>query len=312
MKMQTITRTRQNARAADAMKQSTQKSTTRGRRCGSSDGEGSAMSSPPSSGGSGDNSPNSCFGDLSSLIDHHVAVIHTNLNKGQKRQRLKQKGQNLQEVSTASMNTSDIPSSEHDGEESGIPPKHSRRTRSTAASGGVHQKQSSKNNDNSNSNSNITTRNVENSDNVTGRSNMDQLYLQFMSKANRHSSGGEKTTEPGSSAQRKPYDLRMRNTARFQEGCVEDPEVIAQEPEMTGKELQVLGTLGGTVTHGGFTNQNMAGTSLSNDVIQRNVTEQDVEACVEKLLQVFAQYDRISEETSRLKERAEHQFLVTL
>ena len=296
MKMQTITRTRQNARAADAMKQSTQKSTTRGRRCGLSDGEGSALSSPPSSGGSSDNSPNSCFGDLSSLIDHHVAVIHTNLNKGQKRQRLKQKGQNLQEVSTASMNTSDIPSSEHDGEESGILPKHPRRTRSTAASGGVHQKQSSKNNDNSNSN--ITTRNVENSDNVTGRSNMDQLYLQFMSKANRHSSGGEKTIEPGSSAQRKPYDLRMRNTARFQEGCVEEPEVIAQEPE--------------TSPISDVTNQNMAGTSLSNDVMQRNVTEQDLEACVEKLLQVFAQYDRISEETSRLKERAEHQFLVTL
>ena len=294
MKMQTITRTRQNARAADAMKQST----TRGRRCGSSDGEGSAMSSPPSSGGSGDNSPNSCFGDLSSLIDHHVAVIHTNLNKGQKSQRLKQKGQNLQEVSTASMNTSDIPSSEHDGEESGIPAKHSRRTRSTAASGGVHQKQSSKNNDNSNSNSNITTRNVENSDNVTGRSNMDQLYLQFMSKANKHFSGGEKTTEPGSSAQRKPYDLHMRNTARFQEGCVGQPEVIAQGPE--------------TSPISDVANQNMAGTSLSNDVIQRNVTEQDVEACVEKLLQVFAQYDRISEETSRLKERAEHQFLVTL
>ena len=291
MKMQTITRTRQNARAADAMKQSTQKSTTRGRRCGSSDGEGSAMSSPPSSGGSGDNSPNSCFGDLSSLIDHHVAVIHTNLNKGQKRQRLKQKGQNLQEVSTASMNTSD-----GDGEESGIPPKHSRRTRSTAASGGVRQKQSSKNNDNSNSN--ITTRNVENSDNVTGRSNMDQLYLQFMSKANRHSSGGEKTTEPGSSAQRKLYDLRMHNTASFQEGCVGEPEVIAQEPE--------------TSPISDVTNLNMAGTPLSNDVIQRDVTEQDVEACVQKLLQVFAQYDRISEETSRLKERAEHQFLVTL
>ena len=298
MKTQTIMRTRQNARAAEARKQSTQKSTTRGPRCGSSDGEGSPGSSesPPSSGTSDDNIPNSCFGDLSSLIDHHVAAIHKNLNKRQKRQRLMQNRQNIQEASTASMNTSDIASPEHDGEESGIPQKHSRRTRSTAASGGVHQKQSSKNNDNSNSN--ITTRNVENSDNVTGRSNMDQLYLQFMSKANRHSSGGEKTTEPGSSAQRKPYDLRMRNTASFQEGCVGEPEVIAQEPE--------------TSPISDVTNLNMAGTPLSNDVIQRDVTEQDVEACVQKLLQVFAQYDRISEETSRLKERAEHQFLVTL
>ena len=60
------------------------------------------------------------------------------------------------------------------------------------------------------------------------------------------------------------------------------------------------------------TNQNMAGTSLNSDVIEHDVTEQDVEACVQKLLQVFAQYDRISEETSRLKEKAEHQFLVTL
>ena len=218
-------RTRQNARAADARKQSTQKSTTRGPRCGSSDGEGSPGSSesPPSSGGSDDNSPNSCFGDLSSLIDQHVAAIHKNFNKRQKSQRLMQNGQNLQEASTVSM--SDIPSCEHDGEVSGTPPKHSRRTRSTAAAAGLRQKQSSTNNDNTNnsSNSNSTTRNVENSDYLTSGSNMDQLYRQFMSKANRHSSGGEKTTEPGSSAQRKLYELRMHNTARFQEGCVEEP-----------------------------------------------------------------------------------------
>ena len=77
-----------------------------------------------------------------------------------------------------------------------------------------------------------------------------------------------------------------------------EPEVIAQEPE--------------TSPISDVPNQSMAGTSLNNDVIHRDVTEQDVEACVQKLLQLFAQYDRISEETSRLKERAEHQFLVKL
>ena len=297
MKTQTIIRSRQNARAADAKKQTAQKITTRGRRCGSTGGE-SSMESSESPGGS-DNSPTSCFGDLSSVIDHHVAVIHRNLKKGHKRERLKETGQNVPEAS-AVMNTSDTPSPERDGEESSIPSKHSRRTRTINVTLDPKQR---------NNTSNNGTGSTENSDILTDTSNMEQLYHKFMSKANARLA----QEESASSAQRKKTDLRMSANVDFLEISLEEPEVIdegqeVQEPEATSEEQpHDLRTLDDRTTYDDVTNKNVGETSANNVV-----TEQDVETCVQKLLQVFAQYDAISEETSRMKERAEHQFLVAL
>ena len=292
MKTQTIIRSRQNARAADARKQTTQKITTRGPRGGSTGGE-SSMESSESPGGS-DNSPNSCYGDLSNVIDHHVAVIHRNLNKGHKRQRRIQNDQSLPEASSG-MNTSDTPSPEV----SDIPSKHSRPTR-TINTGTSDPKQR-------NSNSSYNTRRTGNSDSTTDSSNMEHLYHKFMSKANAHLIQKESASSP----QRKQADLRMRTNVDFLEVSLEEPEIMNEELEVTDQELEEeqprdTGTLGESATHGDVINQNVVETSSDSDV-----TEQELDACVQKLLQVFAQYDAISEETSRLKERAEHQFLVT-
>ena len=290
MKTQTIIRSRQNARTADARKQTTQKITTRGPRCNSTGGESSMESSESPTGN--DNSPNSHYGNLSNVIDHHVTVIHRNLNKDHKRERPIQKEQNLAEASIA-MNTSDTPSSERDGEERSIPSKYSWRTR-TIRSDTSDPRQRNSNN----------TRSPKKSDILTE----EQLYRKFMSKANAHIQ-----EESAFSAQRKQADLRMCTNVDFLEVSLEEPEVMneeqeVEEPESTSEEqICDTGTLGERATHDDVTNQNMTETSSNSDV-----SEEELDACVQKLLQVFAQYDAISEETSRLKERAEHQFLVTL